>query len=541
MVKRQMNPMLKKIAPYSISQKELTLQQKVGQLFMLAVFINDTEEAVQEMEQLIQEHHIGALCFFHSRASAATNFEGKKAIVHNEKSYDRLKQLIARYQKAAKYPLLIAMDAEWGLAMRIENTPQYPYAITLGAIQNNDELIFEVGQQIGLDCREAGIQWNLTPVVDINSNPENPVIGYRSFGDNKQSVLSKAEAYLKGMESTGTLNSIKHFPGHGDTATDSHLGLPVIDKSMEELKENELYPFQELIKKGVDSVMVGHLSLPQLDDKEPSTTSSKIITELLRNELGFDGVIISDALNMHAVSKKYPEKGKLEATAFAAGMDMLCFSVHVVEGIESILNSAFENRIEESFKRIWQLKEKTFLKEAPPVNEGKNPSDLNKILAQHTLTELYGNQDKHKEIKNSSFLNLSITNTTKNIFSQKLEEDFHQKEWELSSHMKEIKGEPDKHQNVVLALFPPAVKPKNQFGFDKELLDFIRNLIAEKNVLIYLFGNPYVLDILELQSSSNVVVVYQDFQEFQEEAIYHFKGEMTALGKLPIKLKTFQL
>ena len=536
-----MNPMLKKIAPYSISQKELTLQQKVGQLFMLAVFINDTEEAVQEMEQLIQEHHIGALCFFHSRASAATNFEGKKAIVHNEKSYDRLKQLIARYQKAAKYPLLIAMDAEWGLAMRIENTPQYPYAITLGAIQNNDELIFEVGQQIGLDCREAGIQWNLTPVVDINSNPENPVIGYRSFGDNKQSVLSKAEAYLKGMESTGTLNSIKHFPGHGDTATDSHLGLPVIDKSMEELKENELYPFQELIKKGVDSVMVGHLSLPQLDDKEPSTTSSKIITELLRNELGFDGVIISDALNMHAVSKKYPEKGKLEATAFAAGMDMLCFSVHVVEGIESILNSAFENRIEESFKRIWQLKEKTFLKEAPPVNEGKNPSDLNKILAQHTLTELYGNQDKHKEIKNSSFLNLSITNTTKNIFSQKLEEDFHQKEWELSSHMKEIKGEPDKHQNVVLALFPPAVKPKNQFGFDKELLDFIRNLIAEKNVLIYLFGNPYVLDILELQSSSNVVVVYQDFQEFQEEAIYHFKGEMTALGKLPIKLKTFQL
>lgn len=535
-----MNQMRDNIASYSISQKELTLQQKVGQLFMLAVFINDTEKAVQETEQLIREHHIGSLCFFHSRASAATNFEGKKAVVHNENSYDRLKQLIARYQKAAKYPLLMAMDAEWGLAMRIENTPQYPYAITLGALQNNSDLIFELGQRIGLDCREAGIHWNLAPVVDINSNPENPVIGYRSFGDNKESVVSKAAAYLKGMESTGILNSIKHFPGHGDTATDSHLGLPVIDKSVEELKQNELYPFQELIKKGVDSVMVGHLSLPQLDDAEPSTTSSKIITGLLRNEMGFQGVIISDALNMHAVSKKYREKGKLEAAAFTAGMDMLCFSEHPVESIERILNSALENSIEESFKRIWQLKEKVFLNKALRVNEAKNPSDLNKIFPQHTLTELFGNPEKMDEIKNASFLNLSFAPKSNNNFSKKLEDDYQQKAWELSSQMAEIKLELEKHQNVVLAIFPPAVKPKNQFGFDMELLDFIRKQIAEKNVLVYLFGNPYVLDILELQSNSNAVVVYQDFVEFQEEAINHFKGETKAKGKLPIRLKTFQ-
>ncbi len=535
-----MNQMSKEIVPYSISQKELSLQEKVGQLFMLAAFINDTEAAVQKTEQLIREHHIGALCFFHSRASAATNFEGKKAVVHNENSYDRLKQLIARYQKAAKYPLLMAMDAEWGLAMRIENTPQYPYAITLGALQNNSDLIFEVGQRIGLDCREAGIHWNLAPVVDINSNPENPVIGYRSFGDNKKSVLSKAEAYLKGMESSGTLNSIKHFPGHGDTATDSHLGLPVIDKSMEELRQNELYPFQELIKKGGDSVMVGHLLLPQLDDTEPSTTSSKIITGLLRNEMGFEGVIISDALNMHAVSKKYLEKGKLEAAAFTAGMDMLCFSEHVAEGIERILNSAPENRIEESFKRIWQLKEKVFMNKAPRVNEAENPSDLNRTIAQNTLTELFGNPEKKDEIKNATFLNLSFAPNNNNIFSKKLEDDYQQRAWELSSQMAEIKLGLGKHQNVVLAIFPPTMKPKNQFGLDSVLLDFMQKLIAEKNVLVYLFGNPYVLDILGLQSNSNAVVAYQDFVEFQEEAICHFKGEMTATGKLPITLKTFQ-
>src|SRR5690606_1568429 len=164
-----------------------------------------------------------------------------------------------------------------------------------------------------------------------------------------------------GMSKSGTLNSIKHFPGHGDTATDSHLGLPVIDKSMGELMKNELYPFQKLIEKGVDSVMVGHLLLPQLDYQNPSTTSSKIITDLLRKQMGFNGVVISDALNMHAVSKKYPQKGKLEHAAFEAGMDVLCFSEHVKEGIGEILANASEERIQQSFDRVWNLKHKAFV------------------------------------------------------------------------------------------------------------------------------------------------------------------------------------
>ena len=181
-----------KIAPYNIATTQLALKEKVGQLFMPAAFINDTEEEIQGLEKLIGKYHIGGLCFFHSRASAATNFEGKKKIVYNEQSLTTLKNLIRRYQNAAKYPLLISIDAEWGLAMRIENTPQYPYAITLGAIQNNEDLIFKVGQQIALDCRKAGIHWNLAPVVDINNNPNNPVIGYRSFGEDKLNVAQKA-------------------------------------------------------------------------------------------------------------------------------------------------------------------------------------------------------------------------------------------------------------------------------------------------------------------------------------------------------------
>lgn len=532
--------MLDKAVGHTLDKTTLTLRQKVGQLFMPAAFINDTEEEVQNLEKLIRDHHIGAICFFHSRASAATNFEGKKKIVHNEKSYDRLKQLITRYQKAAKFPLLVAMDAEWGLAMRIENTPQYPYAITLGAMDDGEDLIYSVGYQIGKDCRQAGIHWNLAPVVDINNNPENPVIGYRSFGDDKKSVLHRSKAYIDGMGRAGVLNAIKHFPGHGDTAMDSHLGLPVINKSLEELKENELFPFQELIKKGVDAVMVGHLSLPQLDSHEPSTTSSIIITDLLRKTMGFGGVIISDALNMHAVSKKYTEQGGLELAAFTAGMDMLCFSEHAVEGIESILGSASKERINESFERIWHLKEKIFFRELPEESVQHDPKNLNRQLAQHSLTELYGNPSDVKKIKESNFLNLSWNAKVENIFSKRLHEEYGMEAIDLMTAHDAFKDKIATSKNLVLALFPPAVKPKNLFGFEAEQLKRIKDLIVAKNVLIYLFGNPYAIDILGLGPTSNIVLIYQDFPEFQEEALRHFKGLLTAKGRLPVQLKTFK-
>lgn len=520
---------------YTLPKNTLTLKQKVGQLFMPAVFINDTEDEVRKMEKLIKEHHIGSICFFHSRASAATNFEGKKKVTHNEKSYDRLLELIARYQKAASVPLLVAIDAEWGLAMRIENTPQYPYAITLGALTDNNDLIYKVGEAIGNDCRQAGIQWNLAPVVDINNNPENPVIGYRSFGDDRNSVFHKAEAFLKGMAKSGTLNSIKHFPGHGDTATDSHLGLPVINKSLEELMENELYPFKKGIESGVDSVMVGHLLLPQLDAENPSTTSSKIISDLLRKQLGFDGVVISDALNMHAVSKKFPQKGALEKAAFNAGMDVLCFSENVAEGIDGILASASEERIQESFERVWNLKHKVFSEKAPSNDSSFDiNSKLNRKIAAQSITELYGNESTVEEIKSSNFLNVSVNSGKENSFSEQISSNFGSKEVDLDTALN------SNDQNVLLSIFPPAVKPKNQFGFDESTLTTIHKLVEKKNTLIYLFGNPYVLDILKLKPSSNAVLVYQDFLEFQEVAFEHFCDKIEAKGKLPIQLKTFQ-
>ena len=339
----------------------MTLQQKIGQFFFPAVFINDTEENIQEIERLIKEQNIGGLTFFHSRASAATNYETKKVVVQNDDSFERLKELIIRFQKCATTPLLMSIDAEWGLAMRVENTPQYPYAISLGALPERYEyLAYEVGKRTGLDLKAAGIHYNLAPLADINNNPNNPVIGYRSFGQDKERVSNFALEYLRGLNEVGVLGCLKHFPGHGNTNVDSHLGLPILEETLEELMENELVPFIKGIENNVDSIMIGHLAVPSLNNgKNTSATLSKnLIENLLRKQLGYNGLVISDALNMRSVSNLYETKGQLEWEAFNAGNDVLCFAENVSEGIQEILKNASPERIEESFNRLMKCKQK---------------------------------------------------------------------------------------------------------------------------------------------------------------------------------------
>lgn len=517
---------MNKLIPTKEAIATLSLAQKVGQLFMPAAFINDTEEEIRGLEQLIANNHVGGLCFFHSRASAATNFEGKKKVVQNELSFDVLKKLIVRYQKVATYPLLIAIDAEWGLAMRIENTPQYPYAITLGANKNNKDLVYEVGKQIAKDCRVAGIHWNLSPVVDINNNPDNPVIGYRSFGDDKKNVTTLATAFVKGTQSEGVLTSIKHFPGHGDTATDSHLGLPIIEKTKEELLQNELYPFQRLVAEGVDSVMVGHLSVPALTVNKnlPSSINKDIITGVLRNELGFDGVVISDALNMHAVSKNYPVPGELEWLAFNAGNDVLCFAEHIEEGIQFILENATETQINKSLQRIWDLKTKAF-KVKPTETDLTDPSVLNKKIAERSLTLHKGTPEVLAKFRKMDYCTLTLKGNGPN-----------RTEEEIRSSLKEMEDEIIKETDILLLLTPPQIKPNNSFGFHPAEIEFVNEIINSKNVVLYHFGNPYALKLFNTAQTTATVIVYQNFKVFQDIATAHFLGKLVAKGRLPVSL-----
>ncbi len=539
MAKKERIPM-SEFLDYNNAKTELSKREKVGQLFMPAAFINDTEEEILALEQLISENHVGGLCFFHSRASAATNFEGRKKVIYNEQSFETLQKLIERYQQKTKHRLLIAIDAEWGLAMRIENTPQYPYAITLGAIHENEDLIFQVGKNIAQDCKQAGIHFNLSPVVDVNNNPNNPVIGYRSFGENKINVTKKSLAYIKGLQSEGVACSIKHFPGHGDTATDSHLGLPIIEKSREELLNNELFPFEQLIKSEVDSVMVGHLCVPALSNGKniSSSISKEIITGVLRNELGFKGVVISDALNMHAVSKDYTKEGELEWLAFNAGNDILCFAEHTRKGIESILNNASDNQIEEAFERVWKLKEKAINVEEVIKKDCIDPDKLNTEIAKQSITLVKGNHRTISSFKQNGFTGISFYQNTDAPFfgsiNQNKENRFYSfPECSSEKIQKQIEGE----ENILLALFPPQVKPTNNFGFSNSEIQFMNHLINSKNTVLYLFGNPYVLGMLDYKKADSVVLAYQDFKVFQEVASAHFLGRIKARGKLPVTLE----
>ncbi len=527
---------MNRLLEYKNAISVLSKREKVGQLFMPAAFINDTEEEILALEQLIIENHVGGLCFFYSRASAATNYEGKKEVIKNEQSFKTLQNLVKRYQQKSKHRLLMAIDAEWGLAMRIENTPQYPYAITLGALKGNTNLILQVGKNIAYDCKQAGIHYNLAPVSDINNNPNNPVIGYRSFGEDKINVTEKSLAYVKGMQSEGVLCSIKHFPGHGDTAVDSHLGLPIIEKSKKELLSNELFPFKELIKENVDSIMVGHLSVPSLTNGKSisSSISKDIVNGLLRNELGFKGVVISDALNMHAVSKNYPIKGELEWLAFDAGNDILCFAEHPKEGIETILGNADDKQIERAFKRVWELKEKAIKAEVEIPNELRNPDILNEEIAKNCITLCNGNNNGIIALREEGFLSISNIQNTDNLFIKLLKEHLNFKSISLTEESN--KSDIAREENILLSLFPPQVKPTDNFGFTQTEIQFINELIRSKNVVLYLFGNPYALRLFDYKNANAVVLAYQEFRVFQKVAVEHFLGRLVANGKLPVKL-----
>ena len=532
----------------------MTLEQKIGQFFFPAVFINDTEENIQETERLIREHHIGGLTFFHSRASAATNYESKKKVEFNDDSYERLKELVVRFQKCATTPLLMSIDAEWGLAMRVEKTPQYPYAITLGALpERYKELVYEVGKQIGLDLKSAGIHYNLAPLADINNNPNNPVIGYRSFGQNKEKVAQFALEYFRGMNDVGVLGCLKHFPGHGNTSVDSHLGLPILEETLEQLLENELHPFIKGIENNVDSIMIGHLAVPALNNgKNTSATLSKpIIEELLRKQLGYEGLVISDALNMHSVSKLYDTKGQLEWEAFNAGNDVLCFAENVAEGIQEILKNATPERIEASFNRIWKCKQKAGIIDGNYAPQGEldfeTASVLNKKIAKYSITKIKDNMNSIYlfEAKNDYKLaKVSLYKNTDNVFFQKLSIPLPSPQFALENGDEKAIAELEKNLNdfdhILISLFVPKAKPLNNFDMEPSILAFLEKLFSTKKCVIYVFGNPYALQVIpNLNSALGIIQVYQDFTEFQENAAKQLIENKKCRGSLPVTINGF--
>ncbi|MFD2203444.1 glycoside hydrolase family 3 protein [Shivajiella indica] len=512
----------------------MNLKEKIGQFFFPAAFIHDSEENIAVLEQIIRQHHIGGLTFFHSRHAAAANFENRQENLDYHDTLQKLLGLIERYQKASRTPLLISIDAEYGLAMRIENTPQYPYAITLGAIpESQKDLIWEVGYRIGKDLKQCGIHINFAPVADINSNPNNPVIGYRSFGTDKMKVSRFAMAMYKGMETAGVSACYKHFPGHGDTDIDSHLGLPIIHKSKKELMELELFPYIEGIKSGLKMIMVGHLAAPALSSGKniPASISKEIITDLLIDELGFDGIVVSDALNMKSVSDLFREPGKLELEAFNAGVDILCFSENVSEGIQMIADEGKEKRINRSFEKIMDLKNRLGLMDRKTVKnvyfDWDDHHAFNEKLASHYISVLVDNDTESDIIDSRSFAKVSVFSPLFNPFFGELDNHQSTPSFEINSVKDLAWKDLQQFENLLIALYVPSAKPINHFGLDMEVMKKLAELTMNKKCQLYLFGNP--LAIKELPNKRKVckiICAYQNFENVQKTAALHFLDEL---------------
>ncbi len=493
----------------------LSIKQKIGQMiFVRANYPNEPYLIV--IDTLIKNYNIGGVVFF----------KGNPVSQANKTNH---------WNSLAQTPLFVSIDAEWGLGMRLKNTIKYPLQMALGAIQD-DNLIYAMGKQIGTQCRRLGIHINFAPVVDVNSNPKNPVIGMRSFGQNPELVAKKGSMYMKGMQASGVIACAKHFPGHGNTFVDSHHDLPVVNSNLQTLKKNDLYPFQYLIDEGVNSVMIAHLSVPELDNTKnlPSTLSHKIVTDYLIDTMGFSGLIITDGLDMKGVTKNYKE-GVVALKALEAGNDILLIPDNIPLSIQNIANAVnngviLESRIEHSCKKILRYKYRSGLWDCKSIETSNLISDLNNRLYKSTselLTEssitLVKNENDILPV-NDKFLskrallvvgtqdNLEIENAISMYGSFDI---FHIEHNAKKRERKKLLSKLRDYELVIAAVLNTNILASRRFGITQTDVDMIESIAMETKVVLDVFASPYSLDFFDLNSIEAVIVSYQEKQSAQ--------------------------
>ncbi|GIM49664.1 glycoside hydrolase family 3 N-terminal domain-containing protein [Capnocytophaga stomatis] len=511
--------------------KNMSLDEKIGQLFMVSVFSSQIgTKNTEYIKELIKKYHIGGIIFSKG---------GPK----------RQAKLTNEYQSLSKIPLFMSMDAEWGLAMRLDSTFAYPWNMTMGAIKNN-ELIERAGFRIGQHCRQLGMQFNFAPDIDVNTNPANPIIGNRSFGEDKQNVALKGIAFTKGMQSAGVLGSAKHFPGHGDTSKDSHKTLPLINFPSERLHEIEMYPFRELINNGVASVMVGHLNIPALESKVglPSSLSHHIITDILKTQMGFEGLVYTDALGMKGVSEYLPV-GEVEVAAFLAGNDILLMPENLVKGFESIKKAyqskkITEERLAYSVKKILMAKYKVGLYKFEPLNLETINQNLHTLEDDLLLEEIFENaltvaknEDKLLPIKNldkQKIAYIKFGNDSGWTFYTNLRKYADVAIIEPKSTEQLLKST-EPYQTVIIGLHKPDKTPWDAYKFTKEELIWLEEIAKKKKVILSVFTRPYaLLDVKNLTNIESIIVSYQNHKVAQEKTAQLIFGAIEGKGVLPV-------
>jgi beta-N-acetylhexosaminidase len=511
--------------------KSLNLDQKIGQLFMIAAYSGGEKYNRNSIEKLIYQNNIGGLIFMQGTPEAQA-------------------EQTNAFQKISKVPLLIGMDAEWGLGMRLKGVDDMPRQIMLGAMHDTS-LVYKMAQAIAYQCRRMGVHMNFAPDVDINNNPNNPVINFRSFGENKYNVARYAEQYVKGLQDNGIIASAKHFPGHGNTDVDSHKDLPTISASAQSLDENELYPFKEMIKQKVGSIMIAHLQIPALDNTEntPSTLSKKTVTDLLKTKLGYNGLIITDALNMNGVTKnKLP--GEVDVQAFIAGNDILLFSQDVPMAVEKIKKAINEQtitleRLEESVKKILKAKYVAGLDKVKTIATENATKDLNKYtsairtqVAKEAITLLSDQQnilDKIKRNAASKIAYVAIGAKEETEFANALSKNGITEVYYVNGADKPLKAKLKNYDAIIIGMHGLALYPGKNFGIDSNNLATAKELCKNKNSVFVLFGNPYATKYF-CDANGALLVAYDEKPETQRIAAQIVSGSARAKGKLPVSV-----
>ena len=512
--------------------KTLSKEEKVAQLMVIRAHSNLGPEHVQQVVDLIQKHNVGALCWF----------QGGPVRQANLNNY---------YQSLAKTPLMMTIDAEWGLGMRLDSVIKYPFQLTLGAL-NNDQLVYEMGKAIGEQCKRIGIHVNYAPVVDVNNNPNNPVIGYRSFGEDKYKVARFGVAYTRGLQDAGVMACAKHFPGHGDVDVDSHLDLPVINKSKGQLDSMELYPFKELFKAGVGSVMIAHLSIPAIDNtpNEPTSLSKKNITGLLRDEMDYDGLTFTDALEMKGVSKYFPA-GEAAVQALIAGNDMLCLPENVPDAIHAIEDAIKKKKlkwkdIDEKVKKVLQAKYQLGLYKAQMIDTTNLLADLNEktdaIKAQvgRNVITVMNNDNRLLPIMNTRNIAYVGIGADSTVFGSRLKKELNASTYYLSykdsfDKVSQILDSvrSNRYNKIIVGVHGYAQKPTNNYNLSNAAISLWDSL-QSPSTANFVFGNVYATK--NFLKAPTLVAMYQDDEIFQNVAADFVEGKLASNGKLPVTI-----
>lgn len=508
----------------------LSLEQRVGQLFMVDLFSSDPKSKIASIKKLITDHHIGGIIF-------SKGGPGKQAKITND------------FQKASKVPLLIAMDAEWGLAMRLDSTFAFPWTMTLGAIED-PQLIYKVGKRIGEHNKRLGVHINFAPVVDINTNPNNPIIGNRSFGEDRDNVTLKSAAFMQGMQSAGVLANAKHFPGHGDTDTDSHKTLPTITFSQQRIDSVELHPYRHLFSRGLASVMVAHLSVPALEPRQnfPSTLSKQIVTDLLKHQMGFQGLIFTDALNMKGVSN-FTTPGEVDLAAFKAGNDVLLISENVPRAISLIVESfkkgdITEERLAHSVKKILMAKYKVGLHQLKPINTKFLYEELNSALDHQLYEELIENAvtvvKNSKEVipirtlENKKFAYVNFGDADGQPFLKQLQKYGHV-DWVKANTLDGLITNLKPYETVIIGFHKSNDNPWRAFKMTQHEMTWIYEIARTNKVILNIFTRPYaLLDLKTTTHFEGVIVSYQNSEVAQQISAQIIFGARGAKGRLPV-------